>query len=128
MSAHTKQLQPGSPEAIERARWVLESTGNLELWAALFFPRRMQQSAADKLKAEIDKLRRELKNGGGEPRLLRLKAAANYLSVSPACLRKLTVDGEIAVTRANQNPGTTSPWLFDVRDLDAWAESRKERF
>lgn len=55
-------------------------------------------------------------------RLLRLKPAAGYLSLSVWSLRGMVQRGEIPVIhRAN------APWLVDVQDLDRWVEQNKER-
>jgi excisionase family DNA binding protein len=56
-------------------------------------------------------------------RLLRLKPASEYLSISPAKIRALAKRGEIRVIRYEDN----SPWLVDVRDLDAWIEQQKNK-
>jgi excisionase family DNA binding protein len=55
-------------------------------------------------------------------RLLRLKPAAAYLSVSPGKLRSIVQKGELPVVRIGGN----APWLLDVRDLDAWIDRHKE--
>lgn len=55
-------------------------------------------------------------------RLLRLKPAALYLSLSPGKLRAIIQRGEIPVVRAGDN----APWLLDVRDLDLWVERHKQ--
>jgi len=54
-------------------------------------------------------------------RLLRLKPAAEYLSMSPGKLRALIQAGEIPVVKYGEN----APWLIDVRDLDSWIERSK---
>jgi hypothetical protein len=54
-------------------------------------------------------------------RLLRLKPAAEYLSLSPAKLRALIQACEIPVVKYGEN----APWLIDVRDLDYWIERSK---
>ena len=59
------------------------------------------------------------------PRLLRTKAAARYLGISPAQLRNLAVDGLIPVIRNGE--GEHAPFLFDVRDLDTYIDSAKVR-
>ena len=56
-------------------------------------------------------------------RLLRLKPASEYLSISPATLRTLCQRGEIPVIRITE--GNHVPWLIDVRDLDGWIERAK---
>jgi len=55
-------------------------------------------------------------------RLLRLKPAAVYLSLSPGKLRAIIQRGELPVVKAGDN----APWLLDIRDLDSWIERRKE--
>jgi excisionase family DNA binding protein len=55
------------------------------------------------------------------PRLLRLKPAAEYLSVSAWTLRRLVQEGQIPVVKTHEN----APWLVDVKDLDAWVERAK---
>jgi len=55
------------------------------------------------------------------PRTLKTKHAARYIGVSAWKLRNLVQAGEIPYI-----PGEgTSPWLFDIRDLDNWIERRK---
>jgi len=55
------------------------------------------------------------------PRLLRLKAAAQYLSLSPWKLRRLIQDGLIPVVQDCDG----SPFLLDIRDLDRYVERNK---
>jgi excisionase family DNA binding protein len=59
-------------------------------------------------------------------RLLRLRPAAAYLSVSTAYLRRLIQRGELEVIRMDD--GGHAPWLVDLRDLDEWVERTKTRF
>jgi len=54
-------------------------------------------------------------------RLLRLRAAAEYLSLSPWKLRRLVREGRIPVIQ----DGEGSPFLLDVRDLDGYVERNK---
>jgi excisionase family DNA binding protein len=54
-------------------------------------------------------------------RLLRLKAAAEYLSLSPWKLRRLIQEGKLPVVQ----DGDGSPFLLDVRDLDGYVERNK---
>ena len=54
-------------------------------------------------------------------RLLRLKPAAQYLSISPGKLRALIQAQEIPIVKYGEN----APWLIDVRDLDHWIERNK---
>jgi excisionase family DNA binding protein len=58
-------------------------------------------------------------------RLLRLRPASEYLSVSPATLRALCQRGEIPVIRITENGH--APWLLDRMELDAWIERSKIR-
>jgi excisionase family DNA binding protein len=54
-------------------------------------------------------------------RLLRVKAAADYLSVSPWKLRQLIQCGRLPVVQDSDG----SPFLLDVRDLDGYVERSK---
>jgi excisionase family DNA binding protein len=54
-------------------------------------------------------------------RLLRLKAAAEYLSLSPWKVRSLIQAGRLPVVQ----DGEGSPFLLDVRDLDVYVERNK---
>ena len=54
-------------------------------------------------------------------RLLRLKAAAEYLSLSPWKVRGLIQAGRLPVVQ----DGEGSPFLLDVRDLDGYVERNK---
>jgi excisionase family DNA binding protein len=54
-------------------------------------------------------------------RLVRTREAAAYLSLSAWKLRSLVAEGELPVVQADDS----SPFLFDVRDLDSWAERHK---
>ena len=56
-------------------------------------------------------------------RYLRTEEAARYLGIHPNTLRRLAHAGEIPYIPGN---GLRSPWLFDIRDLDAWIEKRKK--
>jgi hypothetical protein len=58
-------------------------------------------------------------------RLLRLRPASEYLSVSPATLRGLCQRGEIPLIRLTENGH--APWLNDRADLDGWIERTKIR-
>jgi hypothetical protein len=55
-------------------------------------------------------------------RLLRLKAAALYLSVSPGALRGVIQRGELPIIRVAEN----APWLLDIEDLNRWILQHKE--
>jgi excisionase family DNA binding protein len=59
-------------------------------------------------------------------RLLRLKPAAEYLSVSPATLRAIVQRGELSVIKLAETGH--APWLLDVQDLDKWIEMNKSTF
>jgi excisionase family DNA binding protein len=54
-------------------------------------------------------------------RLVKVKEAAAYLSISPWSLRKLVQGQEIPIVRLQDR----GPWLLDVRDLDRFIEGRK---
>jgi excisionase family DNA binding protein len=54
-------------------------------------------------------------------RLLRLKAAAEYLSLSPWKVRGLIQAGRLPVVQDAEG----SPFLLDVRDLDGYVERNK---
>jgi excisionase family DNA binding protein len=54
-------------------------------------------------------------------RLLRLKPAAQYLSISPGKLRALIQAQEIPIVKYGEN----APWLIDMRALDHWIERNK---
>jgi excisionase family DNA binding protein len=53
------------------------------------------------------------------PRLLKAKNAAEYLAISPWKLRNLVQQGLVPYI---EDGGGTSPWRFDIRDLDAYIE------
>jgi hypothetical protein len=55
------------------------------------------------------------------PRVLKTKQAAQYLAMSAWKLRNIVQAGEIACIIGDG----TSPWLFDLRDLDKWIERHK---
>ena len=55
-------------------------------------------------------------------RLLRLRDAAKYLSLSPWKLRHIVQSGQLAIVKYREN----APWLLDVRDLDGWVERHKQ--
>jgi hypothetical protein len=56
-------------------------------------------------------------------RLLRLRPASEYLSVSPAKLREIVQREGLPVIRLEESGH--SPWLLDVCDLDAWVDRTK---
>jgi hypothetical protein len=58
------------------------------------------------------------------PRLLRLKPAAAYLSISVGALRGLIQKGEIEVVKVSEH-GEHAPWLVDVRTLDEFIQRNK---
>jgi len=55
-------------------------------------------------------------------RLLRLKSAADYLSLSTWTLRAIIQRGEIPIIKYGNN----APWLIDIRDLDSWVDRHRE--
>jgi excisionase family DNA binding protein len=57
------------------------------------------------------------------PRLMRLKQAAQYLSVSDKRIRQLILSGDLPYVQLQ--PGN-SPFLLDVRDLDKFIEAIKK--
>lgn len=124
--------EPGSCEAIERARRVLKAVTNPEVTGVLFLPRR--ESALDRLQAEVGELREELKraakNGSsanGQNRMLKIREAAAYARVSPAKLRQMILAGHVPVVRGS-TPNSTAPWRVDRADLDELIEREKEQF
>jgi excisionase family DNA binding protein len=54
-------------------------------------------------------------------RLLRIKAAAEYIGLSPFVVRQLVQRGELKAVVMQGH----SPWLIDLRDLDDWIERNK---
>jgi excisionase family DNA binding protein len=54
-------------------------------------------------------------------RLLRLKAAAEYMSLSTWKLRDVIHRGGIPIIQYGEN----APWLLDVAELDQWIEAHK---
>jgi excisionase family DNA binding protein len=65
-----------------------------------------------------------MKTENAERRLLRTKAAANYLDVSPWTIRRLTQSGELPYVVAVDG----GPWKFDIRDLDKFVETHKQTY
>jgi excisionase family DNA binding protein len=59
-----------------------------------------------------------------QKRLLRLKDAAMYLSLSPWKLRRLVWAGRLPVVQDCEG----SPFLFDCRDLDSYVETNKRNY
>jgi excisionase family DNA binding protein len=55
-------------------------------------------------------------------RLLKVKQAAAYLSISPWTLRKLVQDQQLRIVKLDAR----GPWLLDIRELDQFIEIRKE--
>jgi len=53
------------------------------------------------------------------PRLVKTKQAAEYLAISEWKLRNLVQQGLIPYI---EDGGGTSPWRFDIRDLDEYVE------
>ena len=54
-------------------------------------------------------------------RLLRVRDAADYLSVSPWKLRRLIQEGLLPIVQASEG----GAWRVDVRDLDSFIERHK---
>jgi excisionase family DNA binding protein len=54
-------------------------------------------------------------------RLMRIKEASSYLSLSPWKLRQLIQCGRLPVVQDTEG----SPFLLDVRDLDGYVERNK---
>jgi excisionase family DNA binding protein len=61
-------------------------------------------------------------NGNSSRRLLKVKQAAEYLSISPWTLRKLVQSQQLRIVKLDDR----GPWLLDIRDLDHFIEGRKE--
>ena len=57
-------------------------------------------------------------------RLIKVKDAAAYLSLSPWKIRKLVADGDLPYIQLDYR----GPFLLDVRDLDAFIHSRKQTY
>jgi len=55
-------------------------------------------------------------------RLLKVKPAAAYLSISPQSLRALVQSQQLPIVKLADR----GPWLLDVKDLDQFIEGRKE--
>jgi excisionase family DNA binding protein len=64
------------------------------------------------------------KNSTLAPRLAKIKQAAAYLAISPWKLRNLVQQGKIPYI---EDGGGTSPWRFDVCDLDDYIERSRQR-
>jgi len=56
------------------------------------------------------------------PRLLRTNEAARYIGVGGKAIRALVASGTLPYVQLRQR---NSPFLIDVRDLDAFIEARK---
>jgi len=56
------------------------------------------------------------------PRLVKTRQAAEYLGISQWKLRNLVQQGLLLFI---EDGGVTSPWRFDVRDLDAYIEKSR---
>jgi excisionase family DNA binding protein len=54
-------------------------------------------------------------------RLLKVKQAAEYLSISRWSLRKLVQSQQLRIVKLEDR----GPWLLDVRDLDHFVETHK---
>jgi excisionase family DNA binding protein len=57
-------------------------------------------------------------------RLLRTRAAAAYLGVSPWKIRRLVQDGHLPYVSDSDRSG----WRFDVHDLDRYVEANKRSY
>jgi excisionase family DNA binding protein len=55
-------------------------------------------------------------------RLLRVKDAAFYLSISPAQVRAIVQRGELPIVKDGDGK---VPWKVDIRDLDQWIDRHK---
>jgi excisionase family DNA binding protein len=66
-----------------------------------------------------------MRKAGDSPtkRVLRLRQAAEYLSVSTRAVRTLIQQGELSVVRFSEN--AHAPWLVDRHDLDGLVERKK---
>jgi excisionase family DNA binding protein len=79
---------------------------------------------ANRLDEIVSLLRTLISAERPEPcRLLRLKDAACYMSVSPWKLRGLVQNGEIPVVKNGE--GAAGVWLLDKQDLDQWISRMK---
>lgn len=70
-------------------------------------------------------MNRSVKEGSIPPRLVKTKQAAEYLAISQWKLRNLVQQGLIPYI---EDGGGTSPWRFDLRDLDAYIERSRRVF
>lgn len=57
-------------------------------------------------------------------RLLKVKEAGNYLSLSPWKTRQLVINGTLPYLQMEER----GPFLLDVRDLDAFVEAQKRTY
>ena len=55
-------------------------------------------------------------------RLLRTKEAAEYMAMSKDTILEMADTGELPFIQRKPH----GPWLFDIRDLDAWIDTHKE--
>ena len=77
------------------------------------------------LLAGIRELVRRVQRGDQlRPRLLDIADASRYLGVGDKAIRALIAKGELPYIQ--RIPGR-SPYLLDIRDLDAWADRHKVR-
>jgi len=65
------------------------------------------------------KAKKQARRGRTEPRTLRTPDAARYLGISEWQLRQLVYKRKLPVIRGKY-------WLFDLRDLDAFIQDRKQ--
>jgi excisionase family DNA binding protein len=63
------------------------------------------------------------KAGDNPRRVLRVAAAATYISVSKHTIRHLIQSGQLPIIKICE--GGRSPFLIDVRDLDSLVERKK---
>ena len=58
-----------------------------------------------------------------ERRLLKVKESAVYLGCGKAKVRRMVHENILKMIQ----DGPRSPWRIDIRDLDAWIESHKQK-
>jgi len=62
-----------------------------------------------------------MKSDDKPKRLLKVAAAAHYLSISPWSVRKLVQSQQLRVVQMDDR----GPWLLDITELDRFIEARK---
>lgn len=60
-----------------------------------------------------------------QSRLLRCSQAARYLGIGTKAIRQLILNGQLPHIKMGE--GSNSPFLLDVKDLDAFIEKNKSR-